>query len=167
MPAFSNNSRRYRIAKLVDGRLLAFDDQMRRTLLLMPKTANGSYRLARSGSLGVRGGVVTAVQQPANCTGYRIEQIAPGKIRLSRPSEPGWQLTIGSPGVDRHRFAILDLQGGNCLLANSDGVQELQVVPAADGVYGQAGGRSITVRGGAPAASTGDPDYDYPDDFAP
>ena len=167
MPGFSNSLRRYRIAKLIDGQLLAFDDQMRRTLLLMPRPANGSYRLARSGSLSVRRGMVTAVQQPASCTGYRIEQIALGKVRLSRPSEPGWQLTIGSPGVDRHRFAILDLQGGSCLLVNSDGVEELAVVPAADGVYGQAGGRSITIRGGAPSASTGDPDYDYPDDFAP
>ena len=173
MPTYPIGPNRYQIAELTDGRLLAFDTKMPQAYLLTPKAANGSYRLSRSGSLSVRVGIIAGVQQPAKCTGYQIEQLALGHIRLSRPTEPAWQLKVGSePAAGRtgghpHRFAILDLQGGDLLLVKTDGASELRVARAPDGVYRQVGGHSITVSGGAAAGVAGGPIYQYADDFAP
>lgn len=169
MPTYPSGPNRYRIAELTDGRLLALDTKDPHAYLLTPKPANGTYRLSRSGSLSVRAGAIAGVQQPASCSGYRVERLPLGQVRVSRPAEPAWQLTIGGkPTGGQHRFAILDLQGGDLLLVTAGGASELGVAPALDGVYRQSGGGSITVRGGGASADTaGSPIFQYADDFAP
>jgi hypothetical protein len=169
MTTYPSGSNRYRIAQLIDARLLALDTKAPNAYLLTPKSANGTYRLSRSGSLSVNSGTIAGVEQPASCGGYRVERLPLGQVRVSRPTEPAWQITVGSrqAGGQKHRFAILDLQGGGLLLVTADGASELRVALAPDGTYRHTGGGVIAVRGGTSAASGGDPVLQLAEDFAP
>jgi hypothetical protein len=178
MPSYPSGPGRYRIGELSDGRLLAFDTAAPTALLLTPRPANGTYRLERGGTLTVRNGTLTDVQEPATTAGYRIAKAAFGQFRVSCPGDPAWQLVVdgagkGAPGASAYRFAILGLQDGNLLRIRAGDVSELRVTPAPDGSYRTAGGQSIGVQGGGPTPPLpppkpgGDPMLEFAETFAP
>ncbi len=164
MPALN-----YRVAELADSRLLAIDKATRLTLLLSPRPANGEHRLSRCGTVSARSGMLLSVSAPAACTGYQLELLPTGDARVRRVSVQGWDFTIkrqarsAAPPTASARFAILDLLGGGLLLARPSGFDSLTSAPAPDGRYRTRTGAILTVA----HSRNGDPDYDYPDDFAP
>ena len=168
--------KRYKVALLRDGRLLAVEQAMARALLLTPAAADGEYRLSQSGSLTARAGLLVSVKAPAACAGYRIELQRSGAARVSRPTEPAWCFTIesrsgSSPGSPSRleRFAILELRPSGYLLATSTGVSDLRVVTPSDGSYPTVGGITLTVRGGTvlPSGAKDMWFYELADDYAP
>lgn len=159
---------KYKVAELVDSRIIAIEKASKRALILTPRPASGEHRLSRCGAVNSLSGMLLSVRVPAACTGYRSELLPTGDARVRRLSVLGWDFTIKreTQSVAQlpafARFAILDLLGGGLLLARPSGLFTLASAPAHDGFYRTRLGSAIPVRQG-----NGDPDYDYPDDFAP
>ncbi len=160
---------RYKVAELADSRLIAIEKATRRALILTPRPANGEHRLSRCGAASTLSGMLLSVKTPAACSGYQVELLPTGDALVRRVSVQGWDFTIkrqtrsSVPPPASARFAILDLLGGGLLLARPSGLYSLTSAPAPDGRYRTRIGAIITVS----HSRNGDPDYDYPDDFAP
>jgi hypothetical protein len=162
----------FRILPLADGRYLAQPKLGGRLLLLTPRPGTGSFRLSGGGALSLSNGKVLAVSKPATTRGYTLVAMADGSVRVARVNDSSWAFTIRSSRAissfgSSGRFAILDLQSKDLLLARQDGVSQLAVGPAPDGIYPITGGTTILVRGGQVSSSSGQPIYQYADDFAP
>lgn len=162
----------FRIMPLADGRLLAQSKRDGRLLLLTPRPGTGSFLLSGGGTLTLSSGRVVAVSKPAAARGYLLVALGDGSVRVTRGNDYSWAFTIrrsralasfGPTG----RFAILELQSKGLLLAKQDGVSELKVGPAPDGIYRLNGGATVSVRAGQASSASGVPIYQYADDFAP
>jgi len=179
MPRYATGPNRYQTYRLLDGRLLALDTLSTAAFLMMPKLANGSYRLSRGGAITVQQGIVTAAKEPANTSGYRIVKVAGDQFLVTKQGEPGWRLVVSSraSAASPTRRAVLDLFDGNLLLVTAQGVSTLHVTPAPRASYRTVSGLTITVDGPGPTPfhppypfprpPRRDIDFDIAEDFAP
>jgi len=151
---YPTGPRRYHLVRLVDGRIYATDNtNTGRAYFLVPRPARQArYALARSGEVLVDDGRVSGVSGTAHASGYIMVGMADGSVRLQSTQDPGRTLVVAKTGglSPRGHFAVLDARDGTLLLLDEKGIHELTVNPT------------------SPLHSpSGNPIYQYADDFAP
>ena len=142
---------RYRLAQLLDGRLLALDVEKPAAYLLSPIQAESRAYALLDGHIAVRGGSVT-VGRGARNTEYALRPVEAG-IQVTRLAEP--QLTFvaaarapAPDGIPSHSFALVDSTEREPLLVTDNGLFQLRGDPAPDGTYPQVGGVGVVVKAG-------------------
>ena len=99
--------------------------------------ADGSYALAVSGAIDVRGKRVTGIKSPAVSSGYRLGR-GRGGVSITRLNDETWTMLVAPSNASTYRyrrqrsraeFAILDLADGSLVLVDGSGAWKLD--PAA------------------------------------
>ncbi|MCM3872276.1 MAG: hypothetical protein ND895_16465 [Pyrinomonadaceae bacterium] len=158
----------YSLAPLADGRILAFDRRDHKPVYVMTKSrpANGTYTVTFGGALVVKDGVVTGVTGGrAQSTAFIVifdRPVLDVKWRVRLPADK----TIRADG--KRTLSIIDLKDGRLMLLEGNRIYQLKIRLAPEGEYRLPGIGSLSVSKGALGpVRNGDPDYDYPEDFAP
>lgn len=157
----------YSLAPLADGRILAFDRRDHKPVYVMSKSSPGNaiYTLTFGGALVVKDGVVTKL------TGAKVQSTA-HTLSLDKQGDlvVKWRVRLPA-GAGRPRgrgLSVIDLKDGRLMLMEGNRLYQLKHRLAPDGEYRLPGIGSLSVSNGALGpVRKGDPDYDYPEDFAP
>lgn len=156
----------YSLAPLADGRILAFDRNDHKPVYVVTRTPaiSGSYTLAFNGSVLVKDGVVIDLSGAnVQSTAHTLSLDRRGKLvvkwRVRLPAGAGRPLGA--------KLSMIDLKDGRLMLLEGNEIYQVKHRLAPDGEYRLPRTGSLSVKQGGVARLNDDPDYDYPEDFAP